>query len=822
MAARTGLVVVSHSRALADAAVALAREMLHGEPVRVEVAAGLDDTTFGTDATQIMTAIEAADQGQGVVVLMDLGSAVLSAELALELLDDDVRDPVVLCPAPLVEGLVVAAVAAAAGADRDEVAAEAAGALAGKTSHLAAPEPQAAPDPASAPDELTGAFTVANPHGLHARPAARVVQAVRAFDARVLIRNRTTGSAWVPAGSLSKVATLGVLSGHDVEVRAGGNQAREALDHLLELAARNFDEPLDGPAPPAAPAAPAGMPSAAGGGVGIGTAPIPTSPGVGIGPAWSPRLAPIDLTGIEAGDPAVEWSGLTASIAAVRRSVSQVRARATRDVGEAEAAIFDAHLLLLDDADLLSDVHARVDGGAPAATAWAAAVDAVAGDLAEMADPYLRARAADIAAVRDAVLRELLGVTHDGTAPSGVLVAEDLTPAEAAELDPTRVVAVVLAHGAPTAHSAILLRALGIPTVVGAGPDVLDVPGGTLLAVDGGSGEIVVDPSPPVQERFRAQAADLARSRRTALRDATAPAVTSDGVTVHVGANVGSVADARLAAECGADLAGLVRTEFLFLDRAQAPDAAEQEAVYRGIAEALGGRRITLRTLDVGGDKPLSYLPMPAEANPFLGVRGLRLSLAHPPLLAEQLAAIVRVAHDHPTSVMFPMVSTVDELAAARRMLADAIELVGRGTPDGLEVGTMVEVPAAALKAQAFAPHVDFFSIGTNDLTQYALAAERGNAAVADVGDPYDPGVLKLVEAVCRTGVPVAVCGELAADDHATALLVGLGVRELSVTPRAVPAIKQRVRGLDGGQAATLAAAALGADGADAVRHLVD
>ena len=182
----------------------------------------------------------------------------------------------------------------------------------------------------------------------------------------------------------------------------------------------------------------------------------------------------------------------------------------------------------------------------------------------------------------------------------------------------------------------------------------------------------------------------------------------------------------------------------------------------------------------------------------------------------------LRVAHDHPTSVMFPMVGTLDELAAARRMLADAIELVGRGTPDGLEVGTMVEVPAAALKARAFAPYVDFFSIGTNDLTQYAMAAERGNAAVADVGDPYDPGVLKLVEAVCRTGVPVAVCGELAADDRATGLLVGLGVRELSVTPRAVPAIKQRVRGLDSGQAATLAAAAAEADGADAVRHLVD
>src|SRR5690349_2143961 len=813
MAAHTGLVVVSHSRALADAAVALAREMLHGSPVRVEVAAGMDDTTFGSDATRIMSAIEAADQGQGVVVLMDLGSAVLSAELALELLDDDARARVVLCPAPLVEGLVVAAVAAAAGADRHEVAAEAAGALAGKTSHLAAAEPQPPPEPPAEPvaDELTGAFTVANPHGLHARPAARVVQAVRAFDARVRIRNRTTGSAWVPAGSLSKVATLGVLPGHDVEVRASGDEARDTLDSLLELAARNFDEPLVVLAARAAE----------GGGVGTGTAPIPTAPGVGIGPAWSPRLAPVDLTGIEAGDPADEWSGLTASIAAVRRSVAQVRARAVREVGEAEAAIFDAHLLLLDDADLLDDVRRRVDGGQSAAAAWSAATDAVAAEFAVVPDPYLQARAADVAAVRDAVLRELLGVTHGDGAPSGVVVAGDLTPAEAAELDPAQVVAVVLAYGTPTAHSAILLRARGIPTVVGAGADVLDIAGGTLLAVDGGTGEIVVDPPPPVQERFRAKAADLARRRSAALADAAAPARTGDGVAVHVGANVGSAEDARLAAECGADLAGLVRTEFLFLDRAQAPDVDEQETVYRAIAEALPGRRITFRTLDVGGDKPLSYLPMPAEANPFLGLRGIRLSLAHPRLLAHQLTAIVRVAHDGPTSVMFPMVSTLDELFAARRMLDDAIKLVGRGTPNGLEVGMMVEVPAAELKAQVFAPHVDFFSIGTNDLTQYALAAERGNAAVADVGDPYDPGVLKLVEAVCRTGVPVAVCGELAADDRATALLVGLGVRELSVTPRAVPAIKQRVRGLDSGQAVTLAAAALATEGANAVRDLL-
>ena len=262
-------------------------------------------------------------------------------------------------------------------------------------------------------------------------------------------------------------------------------------------------------------------------------------------------------------------------------------------------------------------------------------------------------------------------------------MADDLTPAEAAELDPTRVVGRGARRtAAPTAHSAILLRALGIPAVVGAGPDVLDVPGGTLLAVDGGSGEVVVDPSPPVQERFRAQAADLARSGAARpSRDATAPAVTSDGVAVHVGANVGSVEDARLAAECGADLAGLVRTEFLFLDRAQAPDVDEQEAVYRGDRRGARRRRITLRTLDVGGDKPLSYLPMPAEANPFLGVRGLRLSLAHPELLADQLRGDRAGGARPPDQRDVPDGQHVGRAAAARRMLADADRARRPGRP---------------------------------------------------------------------------------------------------------------------------------------------
>jgi phosphocarrier protein FPr len=803
-----GLVVVSHSRALARAAVALAQEMLHGKPTRITVAAGLDETTFGTDAAAIVDAITAADQGAGVVVLMDLGSAVLSAELACELLDDDVRDRVRLCPAPLVEGLVVAAVAAAGGAAIDEVVAEAAGALAGKIGHLGPAVVTEVTDEPGDADEVSGVFVVANPHGLHARPAARLVQEVRRRDARARIRNRSSDSAWVDAGSLSKLATLGVRCGDEVEVRVSGSQAAETLDHVLALAGRHFDESSSVPATVPEPVA--------------AQAPIGAGPGVGIGPARSARLSAIEVPDVPAEQPAVEWRRLSKAIATVRRAISQLRNRTAREVGEAEASIFDAHQLLLDDDELLTAVRGRVDAGMSAPAAWSAAMRELAAEFAEMSDPYLRARAEDVSAVGDQVLRAMLGSTAQASATVGVLVAADLTPAEAAELDPEQVAAVLLAFGSPQAHNVILLRAMGIPVIVGAGPTVLSIPDGTPVAVDGTRGEFVVDPPPDVQRDFAARVATLARRQSEAKAHAAEPAVTRDGVTVAVGANIGSVDDARAAAAQGGDFAGLVRTEFLFLGRQDAPDVEEQFAVYRKIAESLDGKRITLRTLDVGGDKPLEFLPTPAELNPFLGVRGIRLSLAHPELLADQLLAMVRLAEQTPVSVMFPMIATLDELFAGRRLLDEAIARTGRDRPAGLQVGMMVEVPAAALKAAAFARHVDFFSIGTNDLTQYALAADRNNDAVAAIGDTFDPGLLSLVRATCQGAAgraSVSVCGEFAADERAAALLLGLGVDALSVTPPAIPATKEAVRAVDTGDARRLAEAALSADSAAAVRE---
>jgi dihydroxyacetone kinase phosphotransfer subunit len=623
-----GIVVVSHSRPLAEAATALATEMLHGREAFVEVAAGLDDGGFGTDAVAISDAVARADHGDGVVVLMDLGSAVLSAELALDLLDDQTRERVVLCPAPLVEGLIVATVAADSGAGAQEVAAEAASALSAKRSHLGATEEMAEPtDAPQAPDGAQIAeYIVSMPHGLHARPSALLVQAVRGLDADVRLRNVTLDTVAVSAGSLSKVATLGALQGHRVEIRATGTQASAAVQSLLELARTGFGEG-DGPAqhPSAASRAPATARQERHGHDG---SPVPASPGIGIGPVHRLGDAAVVLPPEQPGPPTAQRQRLSVALDEVRADLQTVRARAAREIGETEAAIFDAQLLLLDDPDLIEAVGRQVDTGADAAHAWADGLDAVEARFAAIPDEYMQARAADVRDVRNQVLRALGGSPGGGADVEGVLLADDLTPAVAATLDPARTVAVVLAHGSPTAHSAILLRARGIPAIVGAGALVNAAQAGTLAAVDGTTGEVHLDPDDCVLAEFRSRGDELARRKAAALIRADEPALTRDGTMILIGANLGSAADAQAAV--GADLAGLVRTEFCFLDRAQPPTVDEQEAAYRAIAEAMLGRRVTLRTLDVGGDKPLDYLPMPAEANPFLGVRGIRLALASP------------------------------------------------------------------------------------------------------------------------------------------------------------------------------------------------
>lgn len=846
-----GIVVVSHSAKLAEAVGELAREMA-GPGLRLGLAGGVDDpdAPLGTDAMRVLTAIEEVDGDDGVLVLMDLGSAVLSAELALDLLPEDQRARVVLCEAPLVEGLVAAAVQAAAGASMDRVVQEARDGLSGKAGHLgaAALDERHIPGPSGEEDtsaQVERALTVTNRLGLHARPAGRIVGLLAPYRAEVTLEDTSSGRGPVRADSLNAIITLGARQGHELIVRGRGPDAETAVAAVLELADAGFGDPPD-----AGAAATAGVAAGTAEEAGAGVAPggdgdarraggvrdgdpsilqgRPAAPGLAAGPVHRSTATVVELPDEHVTDVPAEQQRLRDALQAAADELRASRSLLAANADPDAADILDAQQLLLADPLLVEPaMDAIMDEGIGPAHAWQRSVDAVAASYRELDDPYLAERAEDVTAIGVAVLRHLLGLDAVTAAPTGVVVAYDLSPAETARLEPSRVDAIVTAGGSPTGHAALIARSLGIPSVVGVGPRALELEDGAMVVVDGERGVVELAPDGERLAEVADIVVNLAAVREAARLAAQGPAHTADGTHVEVAANVGSAADAGRARAAGADGIGLLRSELLFLDRPEPPDEHEQVAAYEEICAALEGRPVVLRTLDVGGDKPLPYVTVPVEANPFLGVRGLRLALTDPErLLLPQLRAALRVTATHPLRLMLPMVSTLAELMAVREMLDGArAALAGEGIPVGerLSLGTMVEVPALALRADALVAEVDFVSIGTNDLTQYVLAAERGNPGVDHLADPLDPAVLRLIATVCDAavpaGVPVAVCGALASDPAAVAVLLGLGVRELSVPPGDVPAIKQQVRATDLPSAVRLAARALTARSAIEIRE---
>ena len=844
-----GIVIVSHSAQVAEGAVELAREMA-GPGASIVAAGGLDlpGRPLGTDAALVAQAVDQAWSDDGVLVLMDLGSAVMSAEMALELIPAERRSKVLLCDAPVVEGAVAAAVAARLGEPLAQVAAEARGGLAGKIAHLGgSPEPptgreQAEPAGGAPGPETDGALelriSVSNRLGLHARPAARFVETVGQFDATVTAENLTVPAGPASARSLNGVATLGVRQGHEILVRAAGPQAAEALSAVRHLAVRNFDEPAADQPPEARPAAPgppaatsveppAADPPAAG----TMLRGLAASPGIAIGDARHLRPAQVEVPREPAADPGAQQARLAAALEETRRDVLAARDSVASRTGEAyESTIFDAHLLFLADEALVDPARRRITEGRNAADAWDSAVADMVEVWQHLEDSYQRDRVRDLESIRSQVLGHLLAVSRSEVSGTGIVVAPDLTPADTAGFDPAVVRGIATALGGPTSHAAILARALGIPAVLGLGTALLAVPEATPLLLDGDQGTLLVAP-----HAAEVASAELVQERRRAAGDrarelAAEPAVTADGTRVEVAANAGSAEDVRRAVAAGADGIGLLRTEFVFLSAGHMPTEQEQEAVYRDIARILDGLPLIVRTLDVGADKPLPYLPRDAEPNPALGQRGIRLGLARTGLLVAQVRAVLRVAADHPVKLMFPMVATDQEVRSALDLVADARRsLLAEGAAGpaaaGMEVGIMVEVPSAALTAGALAPAVDFFSVGTNDLAQYTLAADRDVTAVAGLADAMHPAVLTLIgraaAAAADAGRWIGVCGELAADPLAVPLLLGLGVRELSVNAAAVAAVKQAVRGTDLTEAAELASRAIGLPSAEAVRELM-
>jgi phosphocarrier protein FPr len=657
--------------------------------------------------------------------------------------------------------------------------------------------------------------------GFHARPATAFATLAKSFGAEILVGH---GGKLANGKSMAALLTLGAERGAVLEIGARGADGAEAVRALAEAVAGGLGDTDEPEAPAPAARAVAAVPYR--GAVRRGVA---ASPGLAI--ARTHRLrhaAPVVTEDRPAGDPAEEAKRLEAALARAHEELRVLQSEVSARSGSKQAAIFLAHQELVDDPELVSAARARVAQGLSAAAAWRAVTEARAREMESLRDALLAERGRDVRDVGTRVVRILSGAPE---APvlvlpehPVILLAEDLAPSDTAGLDVKRVLGLATALGGPNSHTAILARALGLPAVAGLGEDMLGIPDGTEAVLDGDGGVLL--PEPDADDRALAEKARGERQAADAeaRADAYRPAFTRDGRRLETVANIGTPAEAAAAVVAGAEGVGLLRTEFLFLDREAAPDEEEQFQALHAMTEALRGLPLIVRTLDIGGDKEVPYLRLPREDNPFLGIRGLRLCLQRPDLFRPQLRAIARAARAAPAGavkVMFPMVASVEEYREGRAALeAVRAEL---GAPP-MEVGIMVEVPSAAAMADVLAREVDFFSIGTNDLTQYVLAMDRMHPALATKADGLHPAVLRLigqvVQAAHAEGKWVGVCGNLAAEREACAILVGLGVDELSVSPPSVPELKARIRGLRMSDAKRLAERALACGTAAEVRAL--
>ena len=547
---------------------------------------------------------------------------------------------------------------------------------------------------------------------------------------------------------------------------------------------------------------------------------IPASDGIAIGPAYCYVQPVLDMP-IRAPETAEqEMARFHSAREQARTELQSLYDSVHRRAGGQEAAIFEAHQLMLADPMLESKVREFVGAGAIIEQAVLDASNALADMLAGMADELFAARAVDVKDVGRRVLRILLGLPDTAlgavTEPS-IIIASDLTPSDTASLDPHLTLGFCTVHGGLTSHSAILARTLGIPAIVGLGESLLEsVSAQTPLALDGKAGALVVAPSQKTVEEFQTRKQGYETRLQLMKASAEKEARTANGRRVEVAANVGEAASARDAIEHGAEGIGLLRTEFLYLEDTQPPGEEKQFRIYREIFEVMAGRPVIVRTLDIGGDKPPSYLPFPTEMNPFLGWRAIRISLDERELFKTQIRAILRAASGHNARIMFPMVSDLDELRRARELVETVkLDLVRDSVPfaESVPVGIMVETPAAAVLVDVLAEASDFFSLGTNDLTQYTLAVDRGNAKVASLFQPLHPAVLRLIkqtiDAAHAKGKWVGMCGELAGMTKAIPILLGFGLDEFSMNPRAIPEAKHLIGQLTDERAREIAAQAM-------------
>ena len=559
---------------------------------------------------------------------------------------------------------------------------------------------------------------------------------------------------------------------------------------------------------------------------------IPASYGIAIGPGFVFNRAELVIPSCSIDDPAEEWERFENACQDTRSQLDEAYQKALDDLGEEAAEIFNAQKLMLDDPELIKSIKTKVeDELINVESALYETAEGYAKQLEAIDDEYLSARALDIRDVSHRCLRNLLGMVDspaDGLEAPAIIVAEDLTPSDTVLLNKDFVLGFCTAKGGSTSHTAILARGLGIPAVVGAGPEINIIQNGQDLVIDGDAGEVVINPTAKALKEYKSRQKRFLEIQAEAEAISHQPAITTDGHQVEIVANIGNVDGVQAALDAGAEGVGLLRSEFLYLERSSLPTEEEQYQKYKTIADAFEGKPVILRSLDVGGDKDIPYIDMPPEDNPFLGFRAIRLCLSRPELFKPQLRAALRAGYGNNLKLMFPMVATVADVNNTRAVLEECREELkneGQKVADKMDIGIMIEIPSAAIMADQLSEVVDFFSIGTNDLSQYTLAADRTNAQVAQIASGFQPAVFRLIKGVIdaahANGKWVGLCGEMAGELLAIPILLGLGLDEFSMNPPAIPFAKRLIRSISYEQARKVAEKALNLPGDKEIREYI-
>jgi phosphocarrier protein FPr/phosphocarrier protein len=657
---------------------------------------------------------------------------------------------------------------------------------------------------------VSESVVVAHAHGIHARPAALIARIAKGLPYEIELRARGRGAR---ARSTVALMSLGIRGGDEVVIAGFEPAAAEGIAAIAR-AIRN----LETVTPHAVAAASAPVTSRAGGDPSRLQGVI-ANPGLSVGPAFYLQAADLKVSEVGRGVPE-ETLAFDRARDAVRTRIFRLATTGAPTVRE----IMTAHLELMDDPDLVDAAREAIATGKSAGFAWRSSLRASASQLNATGETRLAERVDDLLDLERQVLLALEGTQAPKLEipPGGILLARDLTPSQLVDIDARQLAGIALGAGGPTSHVAILAATLGVPMLVAVGPALLDIAAGSEIILDADAGEVRVDPGAQALAEARQRLERGRVQRKQQIAAAQDVCHLGSGERIEVFANLtGSDADATLAVTQGAEGCGLLRTEFLFLERETAPDEDEQLRCYNQVARILSPRPLIIRTLDIGGDKPIPYLPLPPEDNPALGLRGVRTSLWRPDLLEVQLRAMLRVQPPGQVRILLPMITDVAEIRAVRRLLGEACAALELASP---ALGAMIETPAAAMLADGIAREVDFLSIGTNDLAQYTLAMDRGNAELAARIDGVHPAVLRMIDITCKGaaahGKPVAVCGGLAADPSAVPVLLGLGVTELSVVPTLIPQLKAQVRALTLESCRVTAARALALETAEQVRAL--